>query len=303
METPINPKFRRKKTGFPTKIWLPLVPISLCFFVVGNFNGSSKTKNTTAPASPNNSVLPNGTKPLSVLFKGGSDSVVAQTTGHAEGTRTVNGGKTRAYYGHVDPGNGAWNLGTFSYQHGAASPEAADEAQLKILKKQADAIVKKAAAKGMKLTTLQALGGIDLYTQAPKAVVGKDGYLDNLKVQIDKAKKNPKIGSNDIVVEARVESYIDPNTKTWDAPGLGNNEARIRFDQARRIQAIESALAASGHSKDEKVSPSSLRVVATALYQKTKESNTPSSSLFYPDPPQDDQPQSSGKVISFYDTP
>ena len=63
------------------------------------------------------------------IFEDGSNSLVARTVGSAEGTRQSDGEHTQAYYGHVDPGNGVWNLGTFSYQHGAESPAAADEKQ------------------------------------------------------------------------------------------------------------------------------------------------------------------------------
>ncbi|HIK15393.1 MAG TPA: hypothetical protein IGS53_08950, partial [Leptolyngbyaceae cyanobacterium M33_DOE_097] len=77
-----------------------------------------------APVTSNQPVdIPSAPEPaapsvrrLDTLFKGGSQSVVARTVGHAEGTRTAAGGYTRAYRGHVDPGNGVWNLGTFSFQ-------------------------------------------------------------------------------------------------------------------------------------------------------------------------------------------
>lgn len=71
------------------------------------------------------------------MFEGDEHSLVAIAIGSAEGTRTPEGNKTSAYYGHIDPGNGVWNLGSFSYQHGAASPEAADQQQLKQLQAQA----------------------------------------------------------------------------------------------------------------------------------------------------------------------
>jgi len=57
------------------------------------------------------------------------DSALSVAIGNAEGTRTVSGGRTAAYSGHEDPGNGAWNAGTFSYQvkqGGAGSPAEAD---------------------------------------------------------------------------------------------------------------------------------------------------------------------------------
>ncbi|OLP18842.1 hypothetical protein BST81_07950, partial [Leptolyngbya sp. 'hensonii'] len=74
---------------------------------------------------------------LDLLFQGGSFSLVAKAVGAAEGTRTPDGGRTWAYYGHRDPGNGVWNLGSFSYQHGADSPAEADVKQLRRLTGQA----------------------------------------------------------------------------------------------------------------------------------------------------------------------
>ena len=70
------------------------------------------------------------------IFADGTESLVARTVGSAEGTRHWNGQRTRAYYGHTDPGNGVWNLGTFSYQHEAHDPADADEKQLLRLKRQ-----------------------------------------------------------------------------------------------------------------------------------------------------------------------
>ncbi len=47
----------------------------------------------------------------------GSDSPLVIAIGAAEGTRRGDGSKKLAYYWHRDPGNGADNFGTFSYQH------------------------------------------------------------------------------------------------------------------------------------------------------------------------------------------
>ena len=101
------------------------------------------------------------------IFAGGSDSLVARTVGHAEGTRTADGHKTRAYYGHSDPGNGVWNLGSFSYQHSANSPEDADEKQLRRLQSQADTIRQKADAHRLELSLEEELNAIDLANQSP----------------------------------------------------------------------------------------------------------------------------------------
>lgn len=174
---------------------------------------------------------------LSDLFQGNSDSIVAVIVGNAEGTRSPDGTPNPAFYGHTDPGNGVWNLGTFSYQHGASSPEEADAKQLERLQKQAKVMQDKASAKGLKLTLEEALNGIDLANQAPQAVLDVEGYIDRLA----QAHQQGLQGS-DAILWARVQSFINPQTQQWDAPGLGNTEAKIRHDQQRRQQAIAKAI-------------------------------------------------------------
>lgn len=171
------------------------------------------------------------------LFAGGSDSLVARTVGHAEGTRTADGSKTRAYYGHSDPGNGVWNLGSFSYQHAASSPEDADDKQLQRLKRQRDALRQKAAAARLQFSREEELNAIDLANQAPLAALDTPGYVEWLK----QAHKRGLTGS-EAVLWARTQSYWNPRRQRWEAPGLGNTEDSISHDQNRRQTAIARAL-------------------------------------------------------------
>lgn len=177
------------------------------------------------------------------LFFGGSDSLVARTVGHAEGTRTPDGRKTRAYYGHKDPGNGAWNLGSFSFQHcgetryHCSTPEEADDRQLQRLQLQHAVLQRQAAAAQLKLTLTEQLNGIDLANQAPLAALSDQGYIDRLLQSRHKG-----LNGQDAILEARVWSYWNPQKKRWDAPGLGNSEPSIRHDQERRLLAIARAL-------------------------------------------------------------
>ncbi|MEB3337306.1 MAG: hypothetical protein VKJ46_07595 [Leptolyngbyaceae bacterium] len=173
------------------------------------------------------------------LFAGGAASLVARAVGSAEGTRTPEGHRTSAYYGHVDPGNGVWNLGSFSYQHGAESPEAADAKQLKRLQNQAITLREKAKAKGIELTLQEELNGIDLANQAPMAALGIDGYIDRLKQAHERG-----LTGSEAVIWARTQSFISPTTGTWNAPGLGNTAESITYDQERRFRAILKALEA-----------------------------------------------------------
>jgi hypothetical protein len=180
---------------------------------------------------------------LKDLFAGDSDSMVAVTVGNAEGTRQPNGQPNKAFYGHTDPGNGVWNLGTFSFQHGAESPEAADVKQLNRLKRQAQVMQEKAADHGLKLTLEETLNGIDLANQAPQAVIDVQGYTDWL------AKAHAQgLNGADAILWARVHSFIDPATQQWNAPGLGNTRERITHDQQRRMDAIASVLDAQDYA-------------------------------------------------------
>ncbi|MEP0871662.1 hypothetical protein NDA01_17765 [Trichocoleus desertorum AS-A10] len=172
------------------------------------------------------------------LFTGGANSLVAKAVGSAEGTRTPAGDRTSAYYGHVDPGNGVWNLGSFSYQHGARSPEEADEKQLKRLAKQTKMVRQQAAAKGMQLTLEEELNAIDLANQAPLAALDRGGYIDWLE-----AAHKMGLRGSEAVLWARTRSFLNPNTGQWNAPGLGNNVYSISSDQERRQQAIAKAIA------------------------------------------------------------
>ena len=194
------------------------------------------------PAPPKAIASPVSLEPgLGSLFAGDSDSLVAKAVGSAEGTRTSDGDRNPAYYGHIDPGNKAWNLGSFSYQHGAASPEEADRKQLKRLQAQAAMLQETAIADGVNLTLEEILNGIDLANQAPKAALDRQGYIDWLA----KAHAIGKTGE-DAILWARAQSYFDPATQRWNAPGLGNTEASITHDQARRMAAISKTLDRSG---------------------------------------------------------
>ncbi|TVQ18518.1 MAG: hypothetical protein EA367_14455 [Leptolyngbya sp. DLM2.Bin15] len=176
------------------------------------------------------------------LFQGGPDSIIAKAIGAAEGTRTVTGDRTPAYYGHRDPGNGVWNLGTFSYQHGAQSPEEADQRQLARLYRQTQLLRSLAGRRNLDLTQEVIINGIDLANQAPLAALSDEGgYVDRLQEAYRRGHRGA-----DAVLEARVYSYLNPSTNRWDAPGLGNTYQGIKADQLRRQQAIARVLDHSG---------------------------------------------------------
>ncbi len=177
---------------------------------------------------------------LDQMFAGDADSLVARAVGAAEGTRTPSGDYTPAYYGHLDPGNGVWNMGSFSYQHGAESPEEADRKQLARLRSQSSQIYHYATAQDVPLSLEEMLNAIDLANQAPLAALAEDGgnYIDRLQQA-----QAMGLQKDDAVLWARTYAYVDPSTNRWNAPGLGNNPDRISDDQHRRQQAIARAIA------------------------------------------------------------
>lgn len=190
----------------------------------------------------------------------GSDSPIAIAIGMAEGTRLVDGGKTAAYYWHEDPGNGANNFGTFSYQHlpssktvevdrqtgGTAKREIAkeeglaelsDRLQLQRLEKFYAQLQQQATQKNIQLTPLELLNGLDLANQSEAAALSPGGYIDRLGQMRHLLPDQPE----EQILEARTWAYWSPDRNNWDAPGLGNTYSSIRRDQERRFAAVQKA--------------------------------------------------------------
>lgn len=209
---------------------------------------------------------------LSELFSAKNGLPLADhAVGMAEGTRQKDGKPTDAYHGHKDPMCDAnptescskpiTNLGTFSYQEGpgkpsAKTPEQADEIQRQVLKEQAQQLEEQALKKGMHLSVMELVQGVDLANQSPLAAcveslgsACKFGYIDRLK----QAKEGTLPGANGplsglkAIAEARRWSYFDPEAMRWDAAGFGHNVEKLRADQWRRVQAVATALAQKSH--------------------------------------------------------
>ncbi|MDP3235654.1 MAG: peptidoglycan-binding protein [Myxococcales bacterium] len=171
------------------------------------------------------------------------DSALSVAIGNAEGTRTVSGGRTAAFAGHIDPGNGAQNAGTFSYQvkqGGAGSPAEADQVQLarfRAVQPQYEAAARNAGLDPK--DPLLAAAFFDSWNQSPAMATEKNGFLDQL----------PRLAREGVTLEnvtnARVRSWYEPNGRL-NAPGLGNTEASVRADQSRRMNAIADVLKTRG---------------------------------------------------------
>ncbi len=178
------------------------------------------------------------------LFIGGSDSLVAIAIGHAEGTRTQDGRKTFAYYGHVDPDSQVWTVGTFSYQHQVESPEEADQKQLTSLYRQATVLRNRATEQGILWDDETQLNAIDLAHQSPQAALGQDGFIKRLRQAYDMG-----MDQSAAIAWARTRSYLNPNTEQWNASDLSNTVQAIAADQTRRQRAIAAALAYHRHRR------------------------------------------------------
>ena len=160
-----------------------------------------------------------------------SDLELVCSIGAAEGTRDSNCNPNRYYIGHTDPGNGADNMGTFSYQHGADSPEAADKKQLSRLRTAEKDLQAAAAAKfGKPLSKTAIAAALDLFNQSPQAAAD---FVEHLPTATPTTAQ---------IIEARSQSYVDPATGQLDAPGLGNNAEQVEADQARRTSEVTNQL-------------------------------------------------------------
>lgn len=192
----------------------------------------------------------------------GTQAPAAIVIGNAEGTRTPDGGTTAAFGGHVDPGNAASNLGSFSYQHGASSAAEADRLQLQRLEGQRPAYEAAARAAGLDPNdTRLATAYFDLYNQSPTAAAR---FLDQMPRLAGEALTPERM------VQARVDAFVNPDTgqrftnpngnlagggfatiarnRLGREPTEAEVQATIRADQQRRTDAMERALDAQGLS-------------------------------------------------------
>lgn len=150
-----------------------------------------------------------------------SDEILKRAIGRAEGTRDRNGNPTAAYAGHTDPGNGKGNLGSFSYQHGASSPDEADQKWLAVLRKAEPEIQAQAIAKfGQPLSKAALVAALDAYTQSPDAGKRFVSYL----ATIDPTPEQ--------IIGARTAALNESRRV------LGGGPLNVPADQQRRVNAL-----------------------------------------------------------------
>ncbi len=254
--------FATSTQGFATAEEVSSAP-NLAFIKLPGFQGDQPK---AAPFRFQDLTLPSafifqGSTPIPMeWWEQGSNSPLAVVIGNAEGTRQLDGSMNPAYYWHRDPGNGANNFGSFSFQHLShqetagvldqanndsrrlaaaekALPDIADQRQLVKLRRFHDLLQAQAKGHGMELTTLELINGLDLATQSELAGLDAWGYVDRL-AQMKETVSDP----DEQIIRARTWSYWDPVENRWAAPGLGNTEYYIRRDQARRFNAVKQAL-------------------------------------------------------------
>ena len=151
--------------------------------------------------------------------------------GIAEGTRTINGGYTRAYRGHEDPGDGHWNRGTFSggRNMGNASPQQVDRYWMRELTARSARLAPVVARAGLRPGTVGynrfMFNYLDLSVQAPKAADSFAAKLSSMKAGN---------WSIEVMAKARADSFFNPVTGRLEASGFNNNYSRLLSDQRSR---------------------------------------------------------------------
>jgi hypothetical protein len=150
--------------------------------------------------------------------------------GVAEGTRTPNGGYTKAYYGHTDPGDGFSNRGTVSGgRESGASPEMVDLRWMGTLtsvqQKMRPQLIVMGLMPGTQGYNRVMFNLMDLTVQSPAAARDFAGKL------FEAREAGWTIES---IAKARADSFINPATGRLDAPGFGNNYQNLIKDQRSR---------------------------------------------------------------------
>jgi hypothetical protein len=172
------------------------------------------------------------------LTEGGSNSLIAKIIGMAEGNRTASGGYTSAARGHVDPGNGAFNIGSFSAQ-GALNDGTIDGSDRRVIeqliKPRISKLYKAAQAAGVAVTIPLLLNYLDLANQAPLAADGDSrgpGFLGQI------ARLKGRESDQAAIAKLRVDAF---RTNDGRLSTTFASEADLYRDQKRRMDELLAA--------------------------------------------------------------
>lgn len=167
--------------------------------------------------------------------------------GIGEETRTADGRKTAAWTRHVDPGDGAINVGTVSYSASRGngprmSPAAADAYYARKLQQEMLRITPVLEAVGLARGTVGfnrvAYNALDLMIQAPAAYSGIGGFLEKLPAVVRQG------ATIEAIAKARADSFRDPRTGRLQAASVFGNSPTERYnglllDQRKRAMIFD----------------------------------------------------------------
>lgn len=178
------------------------------------------------------------------LFAGGAmNSPIGRIIGMAEGNRTPDGGVTDHYHGHVDPGNGAWNVGNYSVNsayYEVSSSEDADQQYHGILQAEAEYVAPTIKAAGLDPGNVLLMASyLDVWNQSPE--MARDGFLAALPYLVENGI------TTDTVLQARIyagDEGVGPgfNPMGRAHPSLWTDMAGHIADQTRRMEEIVKAM-------------------------------------------------------------
>ncbi|WOL31304.1 hypothetical protein [Microcoleus phage My-WqHQDG] len=178
------------------------------------------------------------------LFEGGAiGSIIGRIIGLAEGNRTPDGGVTNNYYGHEDPGNGAWNVGNYSVNaayYTFSSPEDADAQYHEILRAEAEAVAPIIEVAGLDPSNALLMASyLDVWNQSPS--MARDGFLCTLPYLLREGI------TPDTVLQARIYAGDEGVGPGFNPTGVAHSSLwtdmeGLVADQGRRMEEIVKAI-------------------------------------------------------------
>ena len=194
--------------------------------LLASFKGTPMPLDTAAPQ-----LDPNAEARIIPTFFGSQNDEMFIAIGINEGTRTADGGYTRAWNGHKDPGDGHLNRGTVSGGRGnRLSPGQVDKQWRGILAQTAVGTAPVLRQMGLSPGTVAynnvMFNALDLRVQAPAAL---PGFLQNINASQDFTLEG--------IAKARADAYFNPATGRLDTTFSSYNV--LLRDQRSRAGALQ----------------------------------------------------------------